>query len=136
MNGKKNIIIISEAGWQGARELSIELSKRIIAVAVLIKGSINKDEKNMITRYRGINNIFIPQKLFAFISYIYAIYCSICLKRLFIFATKEKTEKNILRLKKVFNNINLAKLREDKGHFVIFNLDMKPIDYRDFLQIL
>ena len=135
MIDKKRIIIISEAGWQGARRLAIELSKKAIGVTVLIKGRLNKDERNMITKYNGIKNIFLPKKLFIPLSYMYIIYCSI-FSSLFIFATKEKTEKSLIKLKKIFKSANLARLREANGNFIIFDLDMKPIDYKDFLQIL
>lgn len=135
MGIRKGVIIISEAGWQGARRLSIELSKKAIGVIVLIKGRLNKDERNMITKYKGIKNIFLPKKLFIPLSYMYIVYRSI-FSALFIFATKEKTEKSLIKLKKIFRSVNLARLREANGNFIIFDLDKKPIDYKGFLGTL
>jgi len=129
------IVIVSEAGWQAARELSIKLSKRSSEVTNLIKGRPEPAAIKMITRYKGIKNIFIHHKLFAMVLVIDILYCSIFSKRLFIFTTKEKTEKRLLRLGRIFKNISMARLREVKGHFSVFDLDMKALDYKEFLGI-
>jgi hypothetical protein len=129
------IIIVSEAGWQAARELSIELSKRSLKATNLIKGRPQPAVIKMITRYKGIKNIFIYHKLFAIVLVIDILYYSVFSKRLFIFTTKEKTEKRLLRLGRIFRNISMARLREKNGRFSVFDLNMNNIDYKEFLGI-
>ena len=133
MKNQKRIIIISEAGWQGVRQLSIELSKHGIAATILIKGKLNRDEVNMITKYKGIKNIFIPQKLFMVIMLMRVLSSVIFLKPVVIFSTKEKTEKTLLGLGKYFKNIYLLRLRESKNYFNVFDSNIKPVNYKDFL---
>lgn len=96
MRHKKRVIIISELGWQGARQLSIELSKNSIRPTVLIRGRPAKDERGMINKYNGIRNVFIPQKLFAFISLIYMIYCSFFQRR-YLSLLQKKRQRRPLR---------------------------------------
>jgi len=133
MEIRKRVVIVSEAGWQGARQLSIELSKHGIAAAILIKGKLNRDEVNMITKYKGIKNIFISQKLFMVIMLMRVLFNVIFLKPIVIFGTKEKTEKILLGLGKYFKNIYLLRLRESKNYFNVFDSNMKPVNYKDFL---
>lgn len=133
MENQKTIIIISEAGWQGARQLSIELSKKGIMAIVLIKGRLGRHERDMITKYKGIKNIFISQKLFAVLIFAYILFLAICFKPMVIFVTKEKTEKTILKLEKFFKNIHLARLRESENYFSVFDLNMRLVDYRSYL---
>ena len=133
MEIRKRVIIVSEAGWQGARQLSIELSKHGVTATMLIKGKLNRDEVNMITKYKGIKNIFIPQKLFIVIMLICVLSSVIFLKPIVIFGTKEKTEKTLLGLGKYFKNIYLLRLRESKSYFNVFDSNMKPVNYKDFL---
>lgn len=131
MTGK--IVIVSEAGWQGARELSIEISERSVEVINLIKGRPDKDVINMITKRRKVKNIFIPQSLFPVILFQYILRYSFFSKTLFAFLTKEKTEKMLSKLKGISKNIRLARLREEKGHFAVFDLNMNKLDYKKFL---
>lgn len=129
----KKVIIVSDSGWQGARQLSIELSKQGAAATVFIRGKLNRDEANMITKYKGIKNIFIPQKLFMVIVLMHVLSGVIFLKPVVIFGTKEKTEKTLLGLGKYFKNIYLLRLRESKNSFNVFDPGMRPVHYKDFL---
>ncbi len=133
MGIRKKVVIVSEAGWRGARQLSIELSKHGIASTIFIKGKLNRDEVNMITKYKGIKNIFISQKLFMVIMLMRVLSSVIFLKPIVIFGTKEKTEKTLLGLRKYFKNIYLLRLRESKNYFNVFDSNMKPVNYEDFL---
>ncbi|MBU4589910.1 MAG: hypothetical protein KKG01_03195 [Candidatus Omnitrophica bacterium] len=129
------IVIVSEVGWQGARELSIELSNRSVGATNLIKGRPEDDVIKMITRYKEIKNIFIVNKLFVMVLFIDILCYSIFSKRLFIFTTKEKTEKRLLMLGRIFKNIRLARLREAGGRFTVFDSNMNSLDYKEFLGI-
>ena len=87
----------------------------------------------MITKYMGIKNIFISQKLFAVLMFAYILSLAICFKPMVIFVTKEKTEKTILKLEKFFKNIHLARLKESENYFSVFDLNMGLVDYRSYL---
>lgn len=49
-----NAILAVEHGWQGMRELSLELARLGVAVEVLIKGRVGRDVLAMITRPAGM----------------------------------------------------------------------------------
>ena len=49
-----NAILAVEHGWQGMRELSLELARAGMAVEVLIKGQVASDVLAMITRPDGM----------------------------------------------------------------------------------
>src|SRR3989338_8379046 len=60
----KKVIILCEEGWQGVRELSLELAKRRIGNVVLIKGDPGREVRKFITKHPLIWNIFFPRLLF------------------------------------------------------------------------
>ena len=49
-----NVMLAVEHGWQGMRELSLELARLGMAVEVLIKGRVDRDVLAMITRSEGM----------------------------------------------------------------------------------
>lgn len=106
----KRHILVCETGWQRIRELSISLSLRKIPSAVLIKGLPDRQVRRMITKYEGINNIFIPERFFIPYVFIYIFLNILTSKRLFLFVEgKKKTFARLTNLKKIFPGIELNK---------------------------
>ena len=103
-------IILCEAGWHNARELSLELCRRNIPSSVLIKGRPGKEVRGMITGHSLINNIFIPEKLFSVFLFLYIFSSIFITGELTVFFNKEKTYNMIAGLKKVFSRIRLEKV--------------------------
>lgn len=103
-------IILCEAGWHNARELSLELSRKNIPSAVLIKGRPEKEVRQMISRHGLINNIFIPEKVFAIFLFLYIFSSVFFTRELTVFFNKEKTYNMIAGFKKVFRRIRLERV--------------------------
>ncbi len=59
-----SILILCEAGWRDARELSLELARRGIENFVLVKGNPGAEVKAFITQHKLIHNYFIPRWMY------------------------------------------------------------------------
>ncbi len=112
----KKYILACESGWRGIRELSIDLAGKDIPSTVLIEGLIEKETREMITRHKGIRNLFIPAKIFTPFLFVYVFISSIVFSRrgLSIFLSKEKTYNRVTLFKKIFPHIELAKVYDRK----------------------
>jgi len=98
----KKYIILCEAGWHNARELSLEMSRKNIPSTALIKGRPEKDVRQMISRHDLINNMFIPDRFFAIFLFLYLFLNILSAKEVMVFFNKGKTQ-NMLA---VFNKIS------------------------------
>jgi len=109
---RKRYILVCEKGWRGIRELSLDLAGKGIPSTVLIKGAASKDVQNMITGRKEIKNVFIPERIFALVLFTRIIGALILSPRrkAAIFLSKEKTYKRLEALKRVFPEIELAKV--------------------------
>ena len=107
---RKNIILC-EIGWHKTREQAVSLAQKNIPSVVLIKGLPDKDVKAMITGYKSIKNVFIPEKLFKPCAFIYLFLNILTGKPLSLFIeAKEKTYIRLECLKNIFPGIELTKL--------------------------
>lgn len=107
----KKHILVCERGWQGIRELSLDLARRDITSTVLIEGLIDKETREMITSYNGINNLFIPEKIFAPLLYMYILVNLLLFRgKLSIALSKEKTYHRLLRFRKLFPCLELTEV--------------------------
>lgn len=91
------------------REFSLELIGRKIPSTVIIKGFPDKKVRRMITRYDGINNIFVPEKGFTPFLFMYIFLNIFSRKQLLLFASKEKTYSRIAKLQKIFKKIKVER---------------------------
>ncbi|MBU3911969.1 MAG: hypothetical protein KKD90_05225 [Candidatus Omnitrophica bacterium] len=107
----KRYIFVCEIGWQKTRGLSISLAQKKIRSVVLIKGMPDKQVKNMITKYEGVKNVFIPEKFFKPYMFSYIFLNIFTGRSLSLFAeTKEKTYIGLENLKRLFPRIELTRL--------------------------
>nr|MBU1328415.1 hypothetical protein [Candidatus Omnitrophota bacterium] len=110
----KKHVILCEAGWHNARELSLELDRKNIPVSVLIKGRPEKEARQMISRHKLISNIFIPDKFFAVFVFLYVFSGILFGKELEVFYNKGKTEKMLAGFKKISAKFQLEKIHIKK----------------------
>jgi len=110
----KRYILICEKGWHGIRQLSLDLASKNVAATVLIKGLVEKDVQEMITRHNGINNVFIPDIIFTPFLFVYIIVALILSqgRRLSVVLSKERTYDRLYIFKKIFPSIDLIKAFE------------------------
>ena len=102
----KKHIFVCEKGWQKTREISIDFAKKNILSTVLIKGLVNREVKKMITPYKEIKNIFIPEKIFGPILFGYVLVKLLFPPRdLCIFLTRKKSYRRFSILKKLFTGL-------------------------------
>lgn len=107
----KKHILVCERGWQEVRELSLDLARRDIASTVLIEGLVDKETREMITSYNGINNLFIAEKIFTPFLHLYTLANLLIFKgRISIFLSRKKTYHRLLMLKKLFPCFELTKV--------------------------
>jgi len=64
MAGIKKAALISEVGWKGMRELSLSLLKSGFPVDIIIKGSVDKEVLEVITRPQGLRILAVPKIFF------------------------------------------------------------------------
>lgn len=109
---RKRYILVCEKGWRGIRELSLDLASKGISSTVLIRGSVDKDVKGMITARREINNVFIPERFFTLVLLTRIIIALVLSPhgRLAVFLSKEKTYRRLELFKRFFRRIELAKV--------------------------
>lgn len=107
----KRYILICEIGWAGIRRLSLELACKGIASYILINGLPDTEVRQMISRHKGANNIFIPDKFFKPFMFLYIISNIVMNKKILLFVeSKEKTFKKLERLRRIFNRIELTRV--------------------------
>lgn len=106
----KKYVLICEAGWRYVRERAIEFSNKNIYATILIKGLPAKEVRDMITRLKGIDNIFIPDKIYPFFLFMYIFLNIFSGKELLLFVTKEKTHDRLIGLKSIFKKIQIQKI--------------------------
>jgi len=106
----KKHIILCEAGWHHARELSLEMARKNIPALVLIKGRPEKEVRGMISGHSLINNIFIPEKFFAVFLFLYILSGILTGKELMVFYNKGKTEAMLAGFKKISGRFKLEKI--------------------------
>ena len=61
---QKRVICLVETGWQGIRTVTISLANQKIPSLCIIKGKLNKDLLNIITRYNEISLKPIKRSIF------------------------------------------------------------------------
>ena len=109
----KRYILVCEKGWRKIRESSLELASKDMPSTVLIRGLVEKDVREMITRHDRIKNIFIPEKIFLPFLFVHVLITAILsCGRLSIFLSKDKTYNRLNVFKKVFRSIELIKVFE------------------------
>ena len=109
----KRYILVCEKGWRKIRESSLELASKNMSSTVLIRGLVEKDVREMITRHDRIKNIFIPEKIFLPFLFVYVLIAAILsYGRLSISLSKDKTYNRLNVFKKVFHSIELIKAFE------------------------
>jgi len=107
----KRYVLICESGWRRIRELSLDLANKSIPSTVLIEGLVDRQIRTMITRHKGIDSIFIPEKLFAPFLFIYLTLALIIFPKaaFSIYISKERTYNRLTLFKKLFPRIELVK---------------------------
>ena len=60
----KEVIILSERGWQGARNCALALAKQGVRTSVLIKGRPDQEVREFIVKHDLIQNFFIFRRIF------------------------------------------------------------------------
>jgi len=60
----KKVIIAVERGWQTSRQKAIELAKEGLHVDILIKGFVERDVLDMITRHPGMQVSAVSKALY------------------------------------------------------------------------
>ena len=106
----KKHILVCESGWRKIRELSIKLAKQDIVSTVLIEGLVEPQVKAMITRHRGINNVFIPEGVFTPLLFIYLTVALVIYpkRKLAVYLSKERTYNRLSVFRKVSSRIELT----------------------------
>lgn len=106
----KRYILVCERSWRGVREASLDLASKDIPSTVLVKGLVDKEVREMITRRKWINNVFIPEKIFTPFLFIYIFATLIIFPKrgISVFLSKEKTYNRLGVFKKVFPRMELA----------------------------
>ena len=106
----KRYILVSEKGWRGIRQLSLDLADKGISSSVLIRGMVDKAVRDMITKRREINNVFIPEKIFTFFLFMYVLSGLILSRRnkVVIFLSKDKTFERFKSFKRIFSRLEPA----------------------------
>ena len=94
---RKRAIVLCEAGWMGARELSLFLARHGVEVEVLIAGFIERRIRKMITSYSNIHNTFIPKRIYNLYLFFYLIFISIFYNTSFFVSTNKMAKKRIVR---------------------------------------
>ena len=61
---EKRVVCLVETGWKGVRELSIDLVKRGVPSLCIIKGKLDKEILEIITKYEKMSPISIRRKIF------------------------------------------------------------------------
>jgi len=74
MIGSKKAVLISEAGWRGLKELSSVLLKNGLSVDIIIKGGVDKEVLDVITKpgglkIRSVRKIFFAPYLFFYLAW-------------------------------------------------------------------
>lgn len=69
MTGPNKALLISETGWRGIKEFSSSLAKGAFYVDIVIKGGVDKEVLEIITRTQGVRIHAIPRNFF--IAYIF-----------------------------------------------------------------
>lgn len=110
----KKYIILCEAGWHAARELSLEMARKNIRSSVLIKGRPDKEVRRMITGHKLISNVFIPDKFFAVFVFLRILSGILFGKELAVFYNKGKTEKMLAGFKKMSGRFKSEKIHIKK----------------------
>ena len=101
----KRYILVSEKGWSGIRQLSLDLADKGLPSTVLIRGMVDKAVRDMIIKRREINNVFIPGKIFTPFLFMYVLSGLILSRRnkVVIFLSKDKTFKRFKSFKRIFS---------------------------------
>ncbi len=69
MTGGNKTLLVSEVGWRGIKEFSSSLVKSSFCVDIVIKGSVDKEILEIITRPEGVRIRAVPREFF--IAYIF-----------------------------------------------------------------
>lgn len=92
MSGYKKAMLISEVGWRGLRELSLELLKNGLAVDIIIKGTVKKEVLEVITKPDGLRICAISKWLFNVYLFCYLLQHKMSGDLERIVVTKERTK--------------------------------------------
>ena len=105
----KRYILVSEKGWHSIRQLSLDLADRGSSSTVLIRGMADKAVRDMITKRREINNVFIPGKIFTPFLFMYV---------LVFYLTKNKNlneaGKNLYKMLRIIKKMKYKKISVEK----------------------
>ena len=106
----KRYILVSEKGWHGMRRLSLDLADKGLSSTVLIRGMADMAVRDMITKRREINNVFIPGKIFAFFLFMYILSALTLSRRnkVVVFLSKDKTFERFRSFKRIFPRLEPA----------------------------
>ena len=106
----KRYILVSEKGWHVIRQLSLDLADKGLFSTVLIRGMADRAVRDMITKRREINNVFIPGKIFTPFLFMYVLSGLMLSRRnkVVIFLSKDKTFERFKSLKSIFSRLEPA----------------------------
>ena len=107
----KKYIILCEAGWHNARELSLEMARKDIPSTVLIKGRPEKDVRQMILGHDLISNVFIPDRFFVIFLFLYIFSNILSAKEVTVFFNKEKMQNMLAVFKKISGGFKAEKIQ-------------------------
>ena len=96
------------------RQLSLDLADKGLPSTVLIRGMVDKAARDMITKRREINNVFIPGKIFAPFLFMYVL-SGLMLSwrdKVVIFLSKDKTFRRFKSFKRIFSRLEPVMVRD------------------------
>jgi len=114
MKRNKRYILVSEKGWHGIRQLSLDLADKGLSSTVLIRGMADKAARDMITKRMEINNVFIPGKIFMPFLFMYVLSGLISCRRnkVAVFLSKDKTFERFKSFKRIFSRLEPTMVSE------------------------
>jgi len=109
---KRELVFLSERGWQGARSCVLEAAKLGHPCRVFIKGRPSKEIRTFISQYPNIRNIFVPRQLFVYIYFIYLFTKRVSNRVGVVFVERPKTFRVVNRFPLGLKNYWLAERME------------------------
>lgn len=93
MTGPNKALLISETGWRGIKEFSSSLVKSSFCVDIVIKGSVDKEILEIITRPQGARIRAIPRAFFIAYLFFYILWNRAAGNLETVVVTKESTRR-------------------------------------------
>jgi hypothetical protein len=128
-NLQKRVVCLVETGWEGIRGLTLDLVKEGIASSCIIKGKLDNEVLEMITKYNQISLKSIRRSLFKV--YIFMMFLKNFLLRNTICIVMD-SKKNYHWVNKINKALRVKTilLVQDNLDYSLFN-EGRPIEYED-----